>query len=113
MNENDVSVSQWEWDNIVNDPKRQAAAEERAANERAEQESRLCAIRQRCAERKKAKLLFKVYMFLVGALAAGVIARYAGQGGIDWLAQMMVITAAVFGTIACLHFVQISKIGRK
>lgn len=107
MNENNATVSQWEWDGIVNDPARKAAADRKVSDEskrRADAEERLCRARERCTERRKKRAVFVGFMYVLAALVSCVIARYAFSGSLTWFGWTMVVAASVFAANACFDF---------
>lgn len=116
MSETNVTMSEWEWSDIVNDPARKVAADKKEADEskrRSEKDARLCEFHRRSAERKKAKVAAEAFMYLMASLAVCVIAKYAWAGGIPWFGWTMVIVASTLGAIACFGFGRAYEVGRK
>lgn len=99
MSENKVSMSEWEWDGVLDTPERRAAAEKRAAEKMDKQEF-LSDFHQQCAARRRNRIEVMAYRYTAGALAAGAAAYYAGSGGIGWLAWVLGGAAVVLGLIA-------------
>ena len=107
MIENNVLMSDWEWDGIVNDPERKEAADKRAAEDAARMEDRqhfLSGFHQKCAERRKVHIENTACRYFTGALAAGVAAYFSGAGGIAWMAWVLGCAAVVLGMIATYGF---------
>lgn len=111
MSETNVSMSEWEWEGVMNTPERQEAAEKRAAEaadkraaEAADKLEFLSGFHQQCAARRKNRIEITACRYSTGALAAGVAAYFAGTGGIGWLAWVLGGMAAVMGLIAAFGF---------
>ena len=103
------------WEDIVNDPVRQEAADKRAVeedNRRADKEDRLCQFHERNAERRRSRVEIQACRYATGALAAGVVAFLVGNGGIGWLARILGIVAAGLALISCFGFGRIYEMDR-
>ena len=95
------------WEDIVNDPVRQEAADKRAVEEdkrRADKEERLCQIHERNAERRRNRVEIQACRYATGALATGVVTFLIGDGSIGWLAWILGIVAAGLALISCFGF---------
>ena len=103
MSETNVSMSEWEWEGVMNTPERQEAAEKRAA-EAADKREFLSDFHQQCAARRKNRIEITACRYATGALGAGVAAYFAWSGGIGWLACVLGGIAAVVGLIAAYGF---------
>ena len=103
MSETKVSMSEWEWEGVKNTPERQEAADKRAA-EAADKREFLSDFHQQCAARRKVRIEITACRYSTGALAAGVAAYFAGNGGIGWLAWVLGGMAALMGLIAAYGF---------
>lgn len=103
MNENNATMSEWEWEGVMNTPERQEAANQRAAEVKGKQEF-LSSFHQKCAARRKIRIEITACRYCTGALAAGVAAYFAGAGGIGWMAWVLGGVAAVMGLIAAYGF---------
>lgn len=108
-------MSEWEWENIINDPERQEAANESIAAEnrrRAEKEDKLCQFHRNNAQRKKTRVEIQACKYLMGALTAGVAAYFAGYGGIGWLAWVLGGAAAIMAGVAIYGLGRVKEMGK-
>jgi fatty acid desaturase len=101
MIENNVTMSEWEWEGILNTPERQKAAAKRTAADTGKQE-RLSEFHRHCAERLKKRLEISACRYATGAVGAGVAAYFAGD--IAWLTLVLWGIALVAGLIAAYGF---------
>lgn len=111
-----VPMSNWEWDGVVNDPKRMETANARIAQEnqrRAQKEMLLSQFHQKNEVRRKSRVEVEACRYATGALAAGVVAYYVGTGGVDWLAWALGSVAAVLALIAAYGFGKVYEMGRR
>lgn len=102
-----------EWDGIINDPERRAAADQRAAEEsklRMNRQEILADFHDKCAERKKERIEVQAFRYTVAALAAGAAAWFVGDGGIGWLAWVLGVGAVVLGLIGSYGFGRANEI---
>ena len=117
MSENkSVPMSNWEWDNIVNDPSRMEAADVRIAQEnqrRADKEMLLCEFHQKNEVRRKKRVEIEACRYACGALATGLVAYFVGAGGVDWLAWTLGSVAAVIALIAAYGFGKVYEMKRR
>ena len=100
-------MSDWEWDGIVNDPKRQAEADERAADQAKRMEGRkeiFDDFHQKAAARRKERTMITACRNLTGMIATGLAAYFASTGGVAWLARVFGSAAVVSGMIAAYGF---------
>lgn len=103
MSKINVSMSEWEWEGVMNTPERQEAAEKRAA-EALDKREFLSDFHRQCAARRKNRIEITACRYSTGALAAVVAAYFAGTGGIGWLAWVLGGAAVVLGLIAAYGF---------
>ena len=102
-----------EWDGIVNDPARRAAADQRAAEEaklRMNRQEILADFHDKCAERRKERIEGLAFKYSVAALAAGATAWFVSAGGIGWLAWVLGAAAVVLGLIGSYGFGRANEI---
>lgn len=103
MSKINVSMSEWEWEGVMNTPERKEAAEKRAA-EALDKREFLSDFHQQCAARRKNRIEITACRYACWTLAAGVAACFAGNDGIGWLSWVLGGTAVVLGLIAAYGF---------
>lgn len=98
---------EFEWDGIVNNPERKAAADRRAAEEaslRMGKDETLAGFHQKLAKRRRERIDIQAFRYALTALGAGVAAWFVGMGGIGWLAWTLGAVALVLGLISSYGF---------
>lgn len=109
--ENNIPASEWEWENLMEDPSHRQAADHRAAcraacSVKAEEEKRVFLrnfYEDREAHRKN-RIQILAARYGIGALASGTAAYFCAAGGIEWLAWVSCAAAATLALIASYGF---------
>lgn len=110
-----MSKEKFVWEDIVNNPERQEAASKRMADEdkrRAESEEKLCQWHQNRAEHRRSTVEIQATKYAMGAVACAVVAYFAGNGGITWMAWTLGIVGAVLAVISCFGFGRVHEMSK-
>lgn len=102
-----------EWESIVNDPERRAAADQIAAEEaklRMNRQEILADFHEKCAERRKERIEGLAFKYSAAALFSGGIAWIVLSGGIEWLGCVLGAVAVVLGLIGSYGFGRANEI---
>lgn len=116
MSNQNVNMSDWEWDGVVNTPERQEAAAQRHMKEqkdRAEKEGFLCNFYEKTEQRRKVRVEVEACRYTLGAMIAGLVAYFCGVGGVAWLAWVLGASAVALALIAAYGFGKVKEMGRK
>lgn len=105
--ENNIPASEWEWENLMEDPSHRQAADHRAACSVKTEEERRVFLRNFYEDReahRKNRIQILAVRYGIGALASGTAAYFCAAGGIEWLAWVSCAAAATLALIASYGF---------
>lgn len=116
MSKDNIPMSDWEWESVVNTPERQEAADQRYVKEqqgRTEKEEFLCNFYEKNEQRRKTRVEIQACRYSLVSMVCGAVAYFCGDGGVDWLAWVLGVVAGVFALIAAFGFGKIKEMNRR
>lgn len=105
--EKNIPASEWEWENLMEDPSLRQAADHRAACSVKTEEEKRVFLRNFYEDReahRKNRIQILAARYGIGALASGSAAYFCAAGGIEWLAWVSCAAAATLALIASYGF---------